>query len=123
MCDGSLLASVVAAGEGDSLEQRALRVLRRWPSHGSEGGPLSSDVCLTGGEHGADPALGAARPVMSALPWTTSASTAEIGSPGGSGDSWWSVQPGDGGAAPSGSGKEGHRQAYSTQNRWNAPIR
>jgi hypothetical protein len=47
------------------------------------GGPPSSgsDVHLIGGEHGADPALEAARPVASALPWTTSASQAEIGRP------------------------------------------
>jgi hypothetical protein len=72
------------------------------------GGPLSSDVCLVGGERDADLALRAARPLASALPWTTSALGAEIWSPGGSGDSWWSVWPGDGGAAPGGSG-EGQR--------------
>jgi hypothetical protein len=104
---------VVVAGEGDPSERRALRVLRRWPSHGSKGDPPSSDVCLVGGDHDADPALGAERPMASALPCTTSASEAEIGSPGGSGESWWSVWPNDGGVTPSGSGKEGRRQACS----------
>jgi hypothetical protein len=37
-----------------------------------------------------------------------SASRAEIGSPGGSGESRWSVRPGNRGAAPGGSGEEGH---------------
>jgi hypothetical protein len=105
---GSTSLSVVAAGEGDPSEWRALCVLRQWPSHGSEGGPPSSDIRLIGVERVADLALRAARPMASALPWMTSASWAEIGSPGGSGGSWWSVRPGDGGAAPGGSGEEGH---------------
>jgi hypothetical protein len=45
-----------------------------WPSHGSEGGPPSSDVCLIGGERGVDLALRAAHLVASALPWMMSAS-------------------------------------------------
>jgi hypothetical protein len=53
---GSTSSSVVAAGEGDPLEWRALRILRRWPSHGSKGGPPSSDICL-----------GVAHPVASTL--------------------------------------------------------
>jgi hypothetical protein len=105
---GSTLPSVVAASDGDPSERRALHVLWRWPSHESEGGPLSSEVRLVGGECGTDPTLVTARPVASALPWTTSASGVEIGSPGGSRDSWWSVHPGDGGAVPGGSGEEGH---------------
>jgi hypothetical protein len=76
---GSTSSSVVAAGEGDPLERRALHVLRRWPSHGSEGGPPSSDIRLVGGERDADPVLRVAHPMASALPWTTSASGAEIG--------------------------------------------
>jgi hypothetical protein len=95
-----------------------LRVLQWRPSHGSEGGPPSSDVCLRGGERGADPTLRATCPIVSALPWSTSASRVEIGSPDGSGDSWWSVRPGDGGATPGGSGDEGHRQVCSTWNLW-----
>jgi hypothetical protein len=94
---GSTSPPVVIVGEGDTSEWRALRILRRWPSHGSEGSPLSSDVHLVGGERDADPALEAARPVASDLPWMTSASGAEIGWPGGFGGSWWSVWPGDGG--------------------------
>jgi hypothetical protein len=47
--------------------------------------------------------FGAACPMASTLPWTTSASGVKIGSPDGSRDSWWSVRPGDG------SGDEGHR--------------
>jgi hypothetical protein len=46
--------SVVTTGEGDPSERRALRVLQQWPSHGSEGDPLSSNVHLIGGERGAD---------------------------------------------------------------------
>jgi hypothetical protein len=53
---GSTSPSVVTAGEGAPSEQRALHVLRRWPSHGSKGGPPSSDICL-----------GVARPVASTL--------------------------------------------------------
>jgi hypothetical protein len=56
-----------------------LRVLRRWPSHGLEGSPPNSDVCLGGGERGTDLALGAACLVMSALPWTTSALGQRLG--------------------------------------------
>jgi hypothetical protein len=97
---GSTSSSVVIVDEGDPSERRALRVLRLWPSHGSEGSPLSSNVCLIGGERGANPALEAARPMVSTLPWTMSALRAEIGSSGGSGDSWWSVQPADGGWRP-----------------------
>jgi hypothetical protein len=94
-----------------------LHVLRQWPSHILEGGPPSSDVRLGGGEHGIDPALGAAPPMSLALPWMTSASRVEIGSRSGSGDSWWVVWPSDRGATPGGSGDKGHRQACSTQNR------
>jgi hypothetical protein len=45
--------------------------------------------------------------MASALPWMASASGTEIRSPDGSGDSWWSVQPGDGEAVPGGSRDEG----------------
>jgi hypothetical protein len=45
--------------------------------------------------------------VVSALPWTMPASKAEIGSPGGSGDSWRSVWPGGGGAVPDGKVADG----------------
>jgi hypothetical protein len=114
---GSTSPSVVATGEGDTSEWRALCVLRQWPSHGSEGGPSSSDICLVGGEHDTDLALRAERPMPSALPWTTSASRVEIRSPGGYGDSWWSVRPSDGGAAPSGSGEDSHRQACFKRSR------
>jgi hypothetical protein len=48
------------------------------------------------------------------------ASGAEIRSPGGYGASWQSVRPSDGGAAPGGSGDEGHRQACSAQNQRHA---
>jgi hypothetical protein len=64
-----------------------------------------------------DPALGAARPVLSALPWMMSASGAEIESTDGSRDSWWSVWFGGRGAAPGGSGDEGRRRACSVRNR------
>jgi hypothetical protein len=111
---GSTSLLVVATSERDPSERRALHVLRQWPFHGSRGGPPSSDVRLVGGEHDADPVLKDARPVASALPWTMSASRAEVGSLGGSEDSWWSVRPGDGGAAPNGSGEEGRVQACST---------
>jgi hypothetical protein len=43
-------------------------------------------------------------------PWTMMSSGVEIGSLNGSGDSWWSVRLGDGGAAHSGSRDERHRQ-------------
>jgi hypothetical protein len=55
---GSTSPSVVIVGEGDPSKRRALCVLRWWPSHGSKGGPSRSEVCLVGGEHGVDPALG-----------------------------------------------------------------
>jgi hypothetical protein len=42
------------------------------------------------------------------VPCMMSASGAEIGSPDGYGASWQSVRPSDGGAAPGGSGDEGH---------------
>jgi hypothetical protein len=113
---GSTSPSVVTAGEGDPSERRAMRVLRWWPSHGSKCSPQSSDVYLVGGERGADPALRAARPMASALPWMTSASGAEIRSPNRSGDSWWSVWPSDGGAVPGGSSEEGCQHACSTRN-------
>jgi hypothetical protein len=77
------------------MQHTWLRVLRWWPSHGSEGGPPGSDIRLGGAECGADPALLVARPVASTLPWMTSASGAEIGSPDRSGDSWRSVRPCD----------------------------
>jgi hypothetical protein len=105
---GSTLPLVVVVGEGAPSEQRALHVLWRWPSHGSEGVPSSSDIRLVGVERGADPALGGSHPVASALPWTTLASGVEIGLPDGSRDSWWSVWPDDGGATPGGSGEESH---------------
>jgi hypothetical protein len=76
---GLTLSSMVTTGKGDPSERRALHALQRCPSHGLEGSPLSSDVCLLGGEHSADPAIGAAHPVASALPWMTSTSRAEIG--------------------------------------------
>jgi hypothetical protein len=58
--------------------------------------------------------------VTSALPWMTLASGAEIRSLDGSGDSRWSVRPGDGQAAPGGSRDEGHRQVCSARNLWHA---
>jgi hypothetical protein len=61
------------------MQHMGLRVLRQWPSHGLEGDPPSSDVCLGGGERGTDPALGAACLVMSALPWTTLALGRRLG--------------------------------------------
>jgi hypothetical protein len=70
------------------------------------GGPPSRDVCLRGGERSTDPALGAMRPMASTLPWMVLGSEVEIGSPNGSRDSWWSVQPGDGGAMLGGSRDE-----------------
>jgi hypothetical protein len=66
--------------------------------------------------------FGVARPVASALPWTTSASGAEIGLPDGSRDSWWSVRPGDRGAMPDGSRDEGRRLVYSAQNLWHTAL-
>jgi hypothetical protein len=83
------------------MQPTRLHILQRQP-HGSEGGRLDSDVRLRGGEHDADPSLDVARPVASA-------SGAEIGSPDGSGHSWWSVRPCDGGAPPGGSRDEGRR--------------
>jgi hypothetical protein len=53
-----------------------------------------------------DPALKAARHVASALPWTMSASGAEIGSQDGFGHSWRSVRPG-GGVTPGGKVADG----------------
>jgi hypothetical protein len=38
------------------------------------------------------------QPLGLCVPWTELGSEVEIGSPDGSRDSWWSVQPGDGGA-------------------------
>jgi hypothetical protein len=98
------------------MQPTGLRILRWWPTHGSEGGPPRSDVHLRGGERDVDPTLTATRRVTSALPWMTSASGAKIGLPDGYGDSWWSVRPSDGGVVPSGSRDEGRRQAYSTLN-------
>jgi hypothetical protein len=92
------------------MQPTGLRVMWRWPSHGLEGGPLCSDVRLRGIERGAVPVLGLR------IPWMTSASRAEIGSPDGYGASWQSVRPSDGGAAPGGYGDEGHRQACSAWN-------
>jgi hypothetical protein len=90
------------------MQPTGLRVLRRRPSHRSEGGPPNSNVRHEGGERGVDPTLGIARPVESALPWTASASRAEIRSCDGSGDSWRSVRHCDGGATPGEFGDEGH---------------
>jgi hypothetical protein len=92
------------------MQPTGLRVLRRRPSHGLEGSPPSSDVHLRGGECGVDPTLRVACPVASALPWTASASEAEIESLNGPGDSWRSVWHYDGGAGLGGSGDEGRRQ-------------
>jgi hypothetical protein len=61
-----------------------------------------------GGERCADLALGVAHHVALPLPWTASASEAEIGSPDGSGDSCRSARHCDGGALLGGSGDEGH---------------
>jgi hypothetical protein len=55
-----------------------------------------------------DLALGVAHHVALPLPWTASASEAEIGSPDGSGDSCRSARHCDGGALLGGSGDEGH---------------
>jgi hypothetical protein len=91
----------------------------RWPSCSSSGvgtgvdrhhRQRSSSVkgIHRGGVCGANAAHGAAHLAVAALPWMTPASGTEIGSPDGSGDSWWSVRPGNGGAAPGGSGDKGH---------------
>jgi hypothetical protein len=98
------------------MQPMGLRILRRWTPHGSEGGPPSNDVRLGGGECGIDPALGVVHLVMSA-------SGVEIGSPDGSGDSWWSVRPSNGGAATGGSRDKGHRQVCSTRNLWHTEHR
>jgi hypothetical protein len=77
----------VTTGDGDPSVQRARR-----------GCSPRGYMCCGGG------------PPMdrkAALPTVMSASGLEIGSLDGSGDSWWSLRPGDGGAAPGGSRDEG----------------
>jgi hypothetical protein len=117
---GSTSSSGVIAGEGDPLGRSAWRVCNLWGYASCGSGPPSSGVCLEGGERGADLALGAACPMAAVLPWMMLSSRAEIGSPDGSEDSWWSVQPDDGGPTSVGSGDKGHQQVYSVWNLWRA---
>jgi hypothetical protein len=94
--DGSPLAAVLIVGRGSRVDRHHRQV------------SLSVKRIHRGGDRDVVAAHGAARLVASAIPWTMSASGAEIGSlPYGFGDSWWSVCPDDEGAAPGGSRNEG----------------